>query len=686
MAAKRKFSPALLYLPALAALISSLALISASGGSPMGLLWCWLVAAAGVLGPGLVLVWRAGDKIPAPLRGPAAIAFGLAVFACGTIAGSLTGNVWVPRAITLLFALGLVAGAVRRREKTVLPPGGGVLFLALLVLASTAGAVQFAHPTAVGQICPNQDFFWNLGNAESFLLGFPPQDLRFSGITLTYHYLTELFAAGISMLSGLPVYDVLAFYQTPLLLALTVYLLWKIGTVILGSAAKRRRLLAATFLFGCASLYKVWPDGQSRFWNTAIRHILTNINGQATATVFLALFTLFFWQLDQKGFDRWMTGAALVSFAGLSFAKGPVAGILAIAVVCGCVARALQRGCNRRAPLLLFAAAVGGGFGLLYLFYFSAGAASSMVFDPAGTLGKSYFSNLIALVTAKNPTAGRLSLPLFMLLQTFCMAPATFLLYLRGVFADLARLKNLSASRLVWNAAAVGGFAAFFLFDHVSMSQMYFAYAGLFFLNLLAVDRLDQIAVWLRPLGRWGGRFARCALGLLAAVGLATGLLMIGTLAAQGAQILTDPAGAVAEAQEAQGKQPLTADEEQGMRWLAQQAEPGELFATNRIHTGAAAEGLSNVYSGLSGVPAYMESFKYAVSNMGVASEEVTARLAVIEQIFDPATPAGEVAALCEEKGIRWLVYSPVFSGSEEQFAAFEKVYDSPGMRIYRVG
>ena len=90
----------------------------------------------------------------------------------------------------------------------------------VLALISAAGAGLFAHPAAVGQITPSQDFFWNLGNAESFLLGFPPADLRFAGVTLTYHYLTELLAAGLSMASGLAVYDVLAFYQTPLLLAL----------------------------------------------------------------------------------------------------------------------------------------------------------------------------------------------------------------------------------------------------------------------------------------------------------------------------------------------------------------------------------------------------------------------------------------------------------------------------------
>ena len=71
---------------------------------------------------------------------------------------------------------------------------------------------------------------------------------------------------------------------------------------------------------------------------------------------------------------------------------------------------------------------------------------------------------------------------------------------------------------------------------------------------------------------------------------------------------------------------------------------------------------------------------------MGVPTEEVKDRLAVVEQIFDPDTAAEEIAGLSAEKGIRYLVYSPAFPGSESRFAGFEKVYDSARMRIYRVG
>ena len=72
---------------------------------------------------------------------------------------------------------------------------------------------------------------------------------------------------------------------------------------------------------------------------------------------------------------------------------------------------------------------------------------------------------------------------------------------------------------------------------------------------------------------------------------------------------------------------PLTAAEQQAMEWVRQNVPETALLATNRTHTGqAAGRALSNVYSGLSGRRFYMESFKYAKSNLGVPEEEAARR------------------------------------------------------------
>lgn len=56
------------------------------------------------------------------------------------------------------------------------------------------------------------------------------------------------------------------------------------------------------------------------------------------------------------------------------------------------------------------------------------------------------------------------------------------------------------------------------------------------------------------------------------------------------------------------------------MEWLSENAAPNDLFATNRIDAQpGTGEGVSCIYTALSGRQAYMEGYTYAVTNMGVA-------------------------------------------------------------------
>ena len=92
------------------------------------------------------------------------------------------------------------------------------------------------------------------------------------------------------------------------------------------------------------------------------------------------------------------------------------------------------------------------------------------------------------------------------------------------------------------------------------------------------------------------------------------------------------------------------------MEVLRSEMQPGEQFITNRIHTGKALEGLSNVYTGLSGRQCYMEGFKYAISNLGVTSEEALARVETAKTLFSAQTGAQAAQALPE--GVQVTVYS----------------------------
>ena len=94
------------------------------------------------------------------------------------------------------------------------------------------------------------------------------------------------------------------------------------------------------------------------------------------------------------------------------------------------------------------------------------------------------------------------------------------------------------------------------------------------------------------------------------------------------------------------------------MAWLAENTPETSLLATNRSHTGLALEGLSNVYSGLSGRRFYMESFKYARTNLGVPEGEIARRVGAMKALFGADIAPKDAAALCRDAGIDYVVYS----------------------------
>ncbi len=676
-----------------------------SGGSLAELLLFFAIMLAYIVLPGLFAadVLRA-EKLASGARMPVALLLGSGFFAmlfCFSIRLHLP---WLVRFAPPVFAACFAAwwaaqrlcwrgASAAAKAKRLFPfikkPGADtwmllLLFAALLLVFTFAGIVKNARPLAVGGTLIEQDVLWNAGNANSFKLAFPPIDIRYADVRLSYHYLGELLAGGLSFVSGIPAYNIVAFYMQPYVLAGLVLCLHRFGGVMWPAGAKKALAFPfSLFLLGCASMFYTLPNGHSAFGNTLATHLVTNINGVATAFMYLCIFLLLFVAAARINFAYGPVHFALMlaAFFMLCFSKGPVAAILACALALTMMAGIFLRFSGWRGVLL--GVAVAAMFFAVYAVMYASGA-NQLVLSASDTLKRgAAFGNLWRAIPA-SALKYAVILPVFYVLQSFFAMPAQLLLYVRGLFHDIRHVRAVPPQRLLPTIFVPGGLLAYFVFSHVHVSQVYFLHGAVFFATILAVDNVR----FLRPPAPTRRRkIFRGAVAVCAAAAVITSACLYVNLLGSGVRRLLWNTGAME-------KYPydmvVTPDDEAAMLYLRENSEPTDMFATNRLHSLTTVDnGISNVYTAFSGRQAYMEGYTYALTNMGVPLADVLARLEVNDALFSAGTPPEEVERLCRAHGIRYLVFSSQLGvqlgGSDTQLASFELLYGSASVRVYRI-
>ena len=640
----------------------------------------------------IIWVFLAGraiaEKIGARERGlltSASVLLAAAVLLLFVIVSSFTGQYIVALALIVIICTPLffLKGQLQIAQKSSFKTQVFLVVVCSLLVALFffEGAVSYAHPSVVGAVTPSQDFFWNLGNAESIKSAMPPADLRFAGVTLTYHYLTEILGAGISILSGTSCYDVLAFYLPPALLIALIAVLWELGNKLFGSTKKQMVLLLLVFGTGCAGLHKTFSTN-SPFLNLLPVHLVTNINAVTTSFLFIAIFIgFFFTALEDKLKDKTSLSLAMLALLLLIFTKGPIAGIVAISAAGVLLVLALRKN-QPRVKYIIIAGLILASFYLVYSLMFSAGAESSVGFDLTGTLEKTYFKNFLLRFAIENKAIYYLLIPIFMVSSIVLFMPATSIVVVAAAFIDIKKFRSCAPWRLFCYSAVVGGMTAFLIFDHPNLSQIYFAFIASFAASLLAADSLVDFLSFLTKKNTIISKSAIAVLSAFLAVGVTTaGITYIGMVAEGADKLINGEQSAMTH----ESRAPLTSGDEQAMDWLCSNMQDDELFLTNRMHTGTALEGLSNVYTGLSGKQAYMESGKYAVSNMGIEQSLVKEREDIVNKIFSDNISSNEIKEICEQIDVKYIVYSRFIAGSNKSLEEFETSFQNVDVIIYKV-
>jgi hypothetical protein len=359
-------------------------------------------------------------------------------------------------------------------------------------------------------------------------------------------------------------------------------------------------------------------------------------------------------------------------FFSVDIFQRPIGAITAIATALTVILLLVQKKSNIKGAI--FALTVAGVFFALYKYFFSRGAATSMNLSVSGTLSKGVFAPVIRkLFPYGNRNEHFFICFLLMAAHTFLMAPFQAFLYGIRFVKDIKNLLNLDGESLICHSCLAGGFLAFYIFDHYAMSQVYFAFLGLFFLHLLAVGEIDSLKnkKHLKYLGR-----------ALATVGILTMGIMYVNFCGSGLRAFLKNIGVTPKYQYSAM---VTAEDEESMKFLQKHSDKTAVFATNRIDTSPYSnDGISNIYSAFSARQAYMEGYAYALTNMGVPYYVVEQRQKINAAVFNSETSPRQLKHIVETAGITHIVYSAQFSGSTEILEkTFEKIYDRGSVKIY---
>lgn len=654
-------------------------LVVYGGGSisEMAIIWSYLICCVYVPGLCLNRLTKADHQFTDILIG-INILLGTGFF-CAVYCVAMRLHIkWIlfvlPMSLTVIY---LILSPKEKEKKAPISPDKWLLillFFALLLLYTFSGVVKNALPSKVGDTLLNPDILWNIGNANSFTLRFIPEDIRYSGVQLHYHYLTELFAGALSWLTGISAYNIISFYLQPAVLICVIICLYSFGKSYFQNEKKALFFTFSMFLFGCVSMWNTFLTGRSPLWNDNAYHIITNVNSQATAVIFLSIFSAMFIQLLDKGFKPNFMQFCLwiASFFMLSFAKGPVAAIVVIGAVLTVFWIFLQRKTNFKG--LMCVAIMGVLFYAIYSVFFASGANTSMAFNIWGTLSKTAFGSFLESLIG-NKILWYFAHFAVMAIMIILVSPLQGFLYYVGLGKDIKNIFHLSGKKLWINSVIAGGFLAYFLFDHYAMSQVYFLFLALFFMHLFAVDTIWSLK----------SKTVKNIAIVLGGIAFVTNAFIYTNLIGSGTRFLARNLGIIE-------KYPYSVvancDDQLAMEFLKNNSGDNSLFATNRIHANLATKnGVSNIYSAFSSRQCYMEGYAYALTNMGVPYFVVEQRKEINSALFSPETDTNELKNLCEKTGITHLVYSSQFEGSDERInEVFDKIYDSKTVRIYSTG
>ena len=567
------------------------------------------------------------------------LAMGLALVSYWTL-GRITPPLMAAPLLALAIWQLIVWGKKLRAGNRLVLPGPnpadliGLLLGAGLVLNAFVGVLNFAHSQAAGNMIYHQDMLFSVGNAAAVQLGSPLPDIRVAGSHLQYHWLGDAFPGFGAMLSGIPVWDAVCYYQYPVWMLFALVGLFAAARS--AGAGKWMSLLlpAGVFFF-------------SGFESGLTINLYGNMNGVTTATALTAglLVLLFEASKSEKMLPLPFFGAWALSMLALLMSKNLYGVLLSLAIL----------------------AAVGFGLLIQRRFYKNG---LVMGFTGLGLFGLCW---VLVFSKAINNLVQEFWIgPMDLVKDIWRTSPIACLLWIVSIVVCLTRLRKMNMGQLTVQAAAIGGIMAYVLFHHYSASQVYFLLAAVlfFWFCLLEVEGLFTKSRLLRG-------------GALAAAALCLGATVI-TLAPQGrkgVQVLLRCLDL--RPQYTYQQNTITPGDEEAARWLHDHMKKDELFAVNRnAQDMTIGEGVWHYYTAASERQCLVESWRYSM-DYGHDYHHLRYVLEQVSDVLFKAPDAETAFSMAREQGVRYLLVSKPLRS--EPFAGADPVFENADTAIYDV-
>lgn len=365
-----------------------------------------------------------------------------------------------------------------------------IVFLSSIAFFTSMLRLQFEYinPEEASIINIGQDFIWHLGNINALSKEGLPIDPRVFGLIFEYHYFSDLILGICKYITGLAA-DIQLFSLSPVLITYLVVGAFYAFAIEFIPSQRYRHAFVFISLFTSVALYIVIANNYS-MKSMYLDHIFTNVNAVGFSISTFLIGTVVISQFI-KNMKPQLTASFIAVMVMIIFIctgmKGPFAAVLVAGLVATSGLLFIKRD-NGTKRFLIFTLIVSIVFGLIYLLLLSSPAGGGGVnFSFTDTIERS----ALGVVNKKQSIILSLIMIICEFILLFNIFAILFIIVGWKLIVEIFKLKNLSHEVIIkWFmlASTIIGCGGFFLLNQSGLSQVYFLFCVIPFIQLFAFE------------------------------------------------------------------------------------------------------------------------------------------------------------------------------------------------------